>query len=585
MGILARVKRLVAPPEFEGDEQRTRAAALLNAILIFVFVSGMALPVLAALVAPQDLWLNAIVAIVLGAGSISLRVLLARGRVRLTGVLFCTLFLVVVTVGVFTFGGIRSAVAKSYLLVILMAGLVLGWRGAVGFGLLSVLSAGAAFYAERRGLIDPPHAVSGTGDFIVLFLVFALMAMLLSFALRSISAGTERARSSAAALAERNRDLQAIRSSLERRTAILQTAADVSRGIASVLDPGELMRQVVELVRERFDMYYVGLFLVEQGASGEASDEARSYAVLRAGTGPAGREMVEEGHRLVVGGASMVGQCVALGETRVELDVDSAVLHYRNPLLPETRSELALPLLSRGQVTGALSIQSTAVRGFDEEEISIMQTLADQVAAAVDNARLYAEAREAAERSERVVQQYVEESWDTLVESEPAVSGYRFATSQAGPAEDAWIPSMEDAVQQGDAVVASGGVDGSSLAVPLVQNGVVIGVVGLRRPPGQTWSEDETTLVRSVSEQMTQALENRRLFQVARERARRELVLRQTTDRVRSQADLDAALRVAAREMRRIVGATQVAIRLGTETVLGSAHIGPGTEGEQGNGA
>lgn len=118
------------------------------------------------------------------------------------------------------------------------------------------------------------------------------------------------------------------------------------------------------------------------------------------------------------------------------------------------------------------------------------------------------------------------------------------------------------------------------MAVPLVLNGVVIGVVGLRRPPGELWHIDEQALIRSVAEQMTQALENRRLFQVARERARRELVLRQTTDRVRSQADLDAVLQTAAQEMRRIVGATHVAIRLGTAgRSVGMAGDSPESEG------
>jgi GAF domain-containing protein len=251
-----------------------------------------------------------------------------------------------------------------------------------------------------------------------------------------------------------------------------------------------------------------------------------------------------------------------------------------NPLLPDTRSELALPLRSRGRIVGAITVQSTVAGAFDEEEMAILVTLADQIAVVLDSARLYTEAQEAAERSERVVRRYVQESWDTLVEEEPVISGYRYAPEGTGPAEDAWLSAMEEAVREGDVVSLEDTQEGPSLALPLVQNGVVIGVIGMRRLPGQGWSADEQALARSVSEQMTQALENRRLFQMARERARRELILRQTTERVRSQGDLDTALQVAAREMRRIVGATHVAIRLGTHGTGDMRSVGrqPGAQ-------
>ena len=583
--MLASLRRFLVPPVFENDDEKTRAAALLNAMLLFIVGCGVVLPVVSAFVAPQDFGLTAALGAVLIGGSVGLVFLLRSGRVQLTSALFCLLFMAVVTIGVLTFGGVRSAVAKSYLLVILMAGLLMGWRGATAFGLLSVLSAAAAFYAERQEMIDMPHEVVGAGDFVILIFVFVMMAMLLSFALGSIRAGFRDARAATVELSSRNRELQAIRESLERRTAVLQTAAEVSGGVASMLDPEQLMREVVELLRDRFELYYVGLFLVEEIAAEQGSERTDSYAVLRAGTGWPGREMIEQRHRLLVGGDSMIGQCVASGELRLEQDVHVAILRYRNPLLPETRSEAALPLLTRGRVIGALSIQSDRLRAFDAEDMSIMQSLADQIASAIDNARLYVAAQEAAERSERVVQRYVQESWDTLVEDAPTASGYRYASGRSRADSEAWLSPMADAVRGGDISVSQDEESGTSLAVPLIQNGVVIGVIGIQRPPGQGWSEDEQTLMRSVSEQMTQALENRRLFQVARDRARRELVLRQTTERIRSQADFDAALRSAAQEMRKVVGATRVAIRLGTPDRLAETTSGSGVSKEDRHGA
>jgi signal transduction histidine kinase len=175
------------------------------------------------------------------------------------------------------------------------------------------------------------------------------------------------------------------------RTRNLQTAAEVARATTSVLDPNKLLRQTVDLVRERFDLYYVGLFLLDE--------EQQQFAVLRAGTGEAGQKMLAQGHKLAVGGDSMISQCIA--ETRIVLDVSEEAVCFDNPLLPEKRSELALPLRSRGQVIGAMTVQSAEEAAFDETDVAVMQTMADQLANTIANARLYDRAqREIAERGQ-----------------------------------------------------------------------------------------------------------------------------------------------------------------------------------------
>ncbi|MEA2007897.1 MAG: PAS domain S-box protein, partial [Chloroflexota bacterium] len=167
---------------------------------------------------------------------------------------------------------------------------------------------------------------------------------------------------------------------LHQRHTQLQTAAEVSRVASSILDINELINQSVTLICERFDLYYVGLFLV---------DEECEYAVLRAGVGKPGYQMVMQEHKLEVGGESMIGQCVSHSEARIALDVGEEAVRFDNPFLPFTRSELALPLRSRGQTIGALTVQSTEMAAFDKTHIAVMQTMADQIAIAIDNARLY----------------------------------------------------------------------------------------------------------------------------------------------------------------------------------------------------
>lgn len=167
---------------------------------------------------------------------------------------------------------------------------------------------------------------------------------------------------------------------LRQRSNQLQIVTQVNRITASILNIDELIKQSVNLIRDWFGLYYVGLFLV---------DEARQNAVLRAGTGAAGAQMLAAGHKLEVGGASMIGQCIQTGEPRIALDVGEEATRFDNPHLPETHSEMALPLRSRDWVMGALTIQSIKVAAFDADSIAITQLLADNLATAIDNAELY----------------------------------------------------------------------------------------------------------------------------------------------------------------------------------------------------
>jgi len=136
------------------------------------------------------------------------------------------------------------------------------------------------------------------------------------------------------------------------------------------------------LVGKQFSLYFVGLYLV---------DETGQWAILHAATGKAGQTMAQARHQLEVGSNSMIGWCIANQKARIALDVGNEAVMFENPLLPATRSELALPLIGRGQMIGALGIQSTEEAAFNEEEIAIFQTVADQLASAMSNARLYSQ--------------------------------------------------------------------------------------------------------------------------------------------------------------------------------------------------
>jgi signal transduction histidine kinase/putative methionine-R-sulfoxide reductase with GAF domain len=159
----------------------------------------------------------------------------------------------------------------------------------------------------------------------------------------------------------------------------LQVASEVSRAATTILNPDILIRETVELIHKRFDFYYVGLFLV---------DESHQTAVLAAGTGEAGRIQVARKHQLEIGSGSMIGTAIANSKAIVEQDVTQADHFTPNPLLPDTRSELALPLRSHGDVIGAITVQSVHTGAFTPETVTVLQNLADQLATSIVNADL-----------------------------------------------------------------------------------------------------------------------------------------------------------------------------------------------------
>lgn len=177
--------------------------------------------------------------------------------------------------------------------------------------------------------------------------------------------------------------LQETLTKASRRATLLKAAAEASRIISSILDPDELLTRTVDIICDEYGFYYAGIFLIE------ALKDGKQWAVLKAGRGKAGRIMIENNHKLEVGGRSMVGACTALNEARIALDVGKEAVWFNNPFLPDTRSEMALPLALGDRVIGALTVQSIEEAAFSDEDVSSLQALADQLAVAINNARLH----------------------------------------------------------------------------------------------------------------------------------------------------------------------------------------------------
>ena len=227
---------------------------------------------------------------------------------------------------------------------------------------------------------------------------------------RELEAGNTALEARSAELEATNLRLQRVLEKSERYAALLQTSVEVSRTVAEIRNPGELLSGVTELISEHFGYYHVGIFMI---------DDSGLNAVLRAANSPGGQRMLARGHRLPVGTAGIVGYATGTGRPRVARDVDHDAAHQDNPDLPETRSELALPLRLNGRVIGALDVQSVEADVFGPEDVAVLTALADQIAVAVENSRLMEQSQGALQETRASQRRAIQREWDAYLGRQP----------------------------------------------------------------------------------------------------------------------------------------------------------------------
>jgi GAF domain-containing protein/HAMP domain-containing protein len=344
------------------------------------------------------------------------------------------------------------------------------------------------------------------------------------------------------------------------RTRGLQAAADVAHATTSLLDPDTLLRQVVDLVRERFDLYYVGLFLLDK----EPGDSGHTFAVLRAGTGEAGQKMLVRGHKLKMGGESMIGQCVAQSKARIAL--------------------LALPLRSRGRVIGAMTVQSVAVNAFDEAYVAVLQTMADQIAVAIDNARLFANAQASLDEMETIHQRYLGQAWAKYTPAR-ATTGYEQIGAEMSPLGHDTLPQVQLAVTEQRPVVWRDNENDegptkepspSTLIVPIVLRGQPIGALGFTETKGERqWSADDVTMVETIAEQLALAADNLRLLDETQRSAARERLVSELSEQMQRATDMEALMRITAEGLNEALSGSRAFVRMGMEAELAGGDESP----------
>lgn len=339
---------------------------------------------------------------------------------------------------------------------------------------------------------------------------------------------------------------------LEVRSRYLQASAEVGQAASMTLETDQLIQQTVELVRERFELYYVGLFLV---------DERSEWAVLRAGTGEAGQKMLARGHRLLIGGGSMIGWCIANAQPRIAQVAEQDAVRLATAELPDTRSEAALPLRTRGTVIGALTVQSDRSGVFDAAALAVLQIMADQVANAIENARLFAESQTALETARQAYGELSRQGWRAMLQANREL-GFRFDRSVVTPVKGEWRPDMLEAAQAGQSVIRNDATQ-PTLAFPLKVRDQIVGVLDLQRDTADhPWTDADQVLVETLTEQLALALESARLYEDTQRRAARERTIGQVAGRIRETLDMEAMLRIAAEQICQTLGLEDLVVRL-----------------------
>ena len=487
--------RFFAPPVFQGNKEKTQSAKLLYQIIRLMWVLPILLVTIGILgrraeVAPP--------AIVISIILLTIMVLSQIGSVGLASTFLTATIILLIGYADFQNAGNIQPSTLMFAIAIIMSGLLLGRRAPLVTAILILVSHTIIVYFQLQGLIKLSSAPAvGFENIVITSIMVMMIGFLFQFVISRLQTALDQTRENERELQISNRELEESRLSLElrvaERTKSLELAAEVGRAVSQVRDLNAMLKDACELILKEFDLYYVQVYL---------TDASQTTLKLEAGTGDVGAQLVGRGHDLPLDMNSINGRAAVEQHAIVIADTAQSATFRKNPLLPQTRGEMAVPLIVANKVVGVLDMQSSQPTLLTEEVLPAFKALAGQLAVAIQNANLLAETEAARAEVEKQARRLVRTGWNEHLDAvhKPEQIGFvfdRHNVTQLAEIEEAPIPA------KGNSVGSSISVTGEPLGSLVVEM-------------DETSRKDQAAeLVNIVAHQVAQQIENLRLLESA----------------------------------------------------------------------
>jgi len=478
-------------------------------------------------------------------------------------------FIISIAVIAFTTNGLRDISMVGLPIVLIIAAVMLGKRSIwimAPLALFIVLI--VAFKDISSGRVV---AKVGVDDVVIVLVLlvgcFAIVQVFVNQTLEYIEKLRQSEQAQTKEKSENREILQALRERVNQRTFDLDAAArlnarrarqleamsQVVRAISTIQDLDTILPYITQVISEHFNVYHTGIFLL---------DDNREYAVLRAANSDGGRKMLARGHKLPVGQTGIVGFVTATGQPRIALDIGDDAVFFDNPDLPDTHSEITMPLRYAGQMIGALDVQSVEANAFNQDDINVLTILADQVAAAIQNTLTLEEIRSALDEFQKSVGDNTRESWKVMRPKSLGL-GFQLIGNEIKPLERLLEGEhIQDAIAQNKAILSDPENSSARMALPIRLRGQVVGIVNLRAQPGRQITSDDAEIVEAITERLSLAIETATLLQATRHRADVERVTTDISSKISASSRFETILQTAAQELSRALGGSDVIVQI-----------------------
>jgi GAF domain-containing protein len=351
---------------------------------------------------------------------------------------------------------------------------------------------------------------------------------------------------------KRTQDLADANQVNEHRAQMFQAIAQVTRAIISTQNLQDLLPQVTQAISQYFGFYHIGIFLI---------NTSQDYAVLSAANSEGGQRMLERNHKLRVGQVGIVGYAAGTAKPRIALDTGEDAIYFNNPDLPETRSEMALPLIQTGgQIIGVLDIQSTEPNAFNREDIEILITLADQVSMAIANALLYEKTQKNLLESEMLYRRDMQVGWKKFTHIQKIAGVRRVGMNTSLYKDSMKLPGAKEVMNSGTAYVKNDKT--SQIIMPVKLRGETVGILNVKTNENRNWTDDQMDIITAIVERAALSIENSRLLAESRMAVEKERAISEISTKINANAQIEMILKTVVRELGNQIGDAQVSVEI-----------------------